>query len=78
MATSGSTDFEPNVLYKREGPRWLRKEVDFRKKWQTANRTLEMFINNRNKTRTSGGIIDSKVGVSKIIPHKSKPKPDIE
>ena len=72
------TDFEPNVLYKREGPKWLRKEVDFRKKWQTANRTLERFINNRGKTRTSGGIIDSKVGVSKIIPHRNHPKPDIE
>ncbi|KKK56939.1 hypothetical protein LCGC14_3059490, partial [marine sediment metagenome] len=24
------------------------------------------------------GIIDSRVGVSKIIPHRNKPKPDIE
>ena len=72
------TDYEPSVLYKREGPKWLRKEVDWKEKMTTANRVLEKFINNRKKVPTSQGLIDSKVGISQAVaPKVRKPKPDI-
>ena len=67
------TDYSPNVLYKRDGSAWVRKEVDWREKWTTANRTLEQFINNTKKVTTNKGEIDSKVGVSKIIEHQNHP-----
>ena len=72
------TDFEPSVLFKRVGPSWIRKEVDFRQKFTTANRILERFISNRQKVQTSTGEIDSKVGISKAVAPKVRPKPDIE
>ena len=72
------TDFEPSVLFKREGPRWTRKEVDWKQKFTTANRILEKFINNRKKVQTSTGEIDSKVGISKAVAPKVRPTPDIE
>jgi len=70
------TDYSPDVLYKREGPRWVRKEVDWREKWTTANRTLLRFINNRNTVGTAKGPIDSRVAITKIVPHRNKPGPD--
>jgi len=70
------TDYSPDVLYKREGSSWIRTEVDWREKWTTANRTLLQFLNNRNTVDTADGPIDSKVAVSKIVPHRNKPGPD--
>ena len=70
------TDYTPDILYKREGSKWVRKEADWREKWTTANRTLLQFLNNRKKVDTARGPIDSKVAVSKIIPHRNKPGPD--
>ena len=70
------TDYTPDVLYKREGEKWIRKEVDWREKWTTANRTLNSFIENRDTVDTAGGLIDSRVAVSKIIPHRNKPGVD--
>lgn len=71
------TDYEPAVLYKREGPKWVRKEAMFRRKWTTASRSLITFINNRKKISRNNKIIESKVGVSKIIePQVPKPKID--
>jgi len=71
-------DYEPSVLYKKEGPAWIRKEVDWKRKMTTANFVLERFINNRNKVATSQGPIDSKVGISKVVaPKVRKPKPDL-
>lgn len=72
------TDFEPNVLFKREGPMWTRKEVDWKQKFTAANRILEKFINNRNKVQTSQGEKDSKVGISKAIAPKVRLDPDYE
>ena len=71
-------DFEPSVLYRREGPAWVRKEVDWKQKFTTANRLLEKFINNRKKIQTSQGEIDSRVGISKALAPKNRLKPDIE
>lgn len=72
------TDYEPNVLFKREGTNWIRKEVDYRKKWQAANRILEEFINNRNKTNTQQGEVDSKVAISKAVATRKRPPVDLE
>lgn len=80
MADDGSwflrTDYTPDVLYKREGEKWVRKEADWREKWTTANRTLLQFLNNRKKVDTARGPIDSKVAVSKVVAHRNKPGPD--
>ena len=70
------TDYEPSVLFKREGPAWIRKEVDWKQKFTTANRILEKFIDNRKKIQTSLGEIDSKVGISKAIAPKARIDPD--
>lgn len=70
------TDFTPDVLYKREGPKWVRKEFDWREAWTTANRTLLRFINNRGTVDTKRGAIDSRVPVSKIITSRDRPGPD--
>ena len=72
------TDYEPSVLFRREGPAWIRKEVDWKQKLTTANRVLEKFINNRNKTPTSQGLVDSTIGVSKVLAPKLRtPKADL-
>ena len=70
------TDFSPDVLYKRDGNKWIRVEFKWREPWTTANRTLLKFINNRNTVEVKNGTIDSRVGVSKIIASKDKPGPD--
>jgi hypothetical protein len=47
------TDFEPYVLFKyyaKEG-RWLRQEIDWRRKWEAANRLLVSFLNNDRITQ---------------------------
>lgn len=67
------TDYEPNVLFQREESAWVRKEVDYRKKWQTANRLLETFINNRKKVQTQQGEMDSRVAISKVLASKKRP-----
>jgi len=72
------TDYEPSVLYKREGPKWVRKEIDYRRKLITANRVLEQFINNRNKVPTSQGLKDSKIGVSKVLAPKVRKPPNVD
>lgn len=62
------TDYSPNVLFKREGPRWIRKEADWKEKWTTANRTLCRFISNTSKVATQNrGIIDSKQGIKELL-----------
>lgn len=73
------TDYSPNVLYKREGPRWVRKEADYKEKWTTANRTLCKFISNTGKVGTQNrGIIDSKQGIKELLSplNRSKIKPE--
>lgn len=70
------TDYEPNVLYRKNGSSWERKEVDYRKRWSAANRILEKFINNRRTMETSHGTIDSRVALSKAVTSKKKIEPD--
>ena len=70
------TDYSPDVLYKREGNKWVRKEAKWREPWTTANRTLLKFINNRNTVDTKAGAVDSRVAVTKIVASKDKPGPD--
>lgn len=67
------TDYTPNVLFRKKGSCWIRQEVDYRRKWKTANRILESFINNSNNTTyTDGSVNKQKVGLSKAV----KPKTD--
>ena len=66
------TDMEPHVLYRREGNKWRRREVDYRKKWQAAHRILETFINNRNTTTIEGDSFAEKQPISKAL----KPRAD--
>lgn len=70
------TDYEPNLLFQRTGLKWIRKEADFKKKWTTANRLLNAFINNTNIVPTSQGSIPSKAGISKAL--ATKVRPDVE
>lgn len=68
------TGMEPNVLYKREGAIWKRKEVDLRKKWSAAHRILHSFINNDNITKLdTGHQLAEKQPVSRVV----KPKADL-
>lgn len=65
------TDYVPNVLFRREGNCWVRKEVDYRRKWKAAHRLLETFINNDNITRMPGGeTFPEKQGISKAVTPK--------
>lgn len=66
------TDFEPNVLFRREDYMWKRKEVDYRRKWSAAHRIIQSFINNKNKTQIQDNNFDEKQPISKAI----KPRAD--
>ena len=67
------TDYTPNVLFRKKGSCWVRQEVDYRRKWKTASRILEGFINNDTKvTHSDGTIHDERVALSKAV----KPKTD--
>lgn len=68
------TGQEPNVLYRRVGSVWKRKEVDLRKKWSAAHRILESFINNKNVTTIENGEkFAEKQPLSKVV----KPRADL-
>ena len=43
------TDYEPNVLFRREQARWMRLEVDYRQVWHSAHRLLQGFIGTPEK-----------------------------
>lgn len=66
-------DYTPNVLFRKKGSCWIRQEVDYRRKWKTARRILEGFINNdKTTTYTDGTVHKEKVALSKAV----KPKTD--
>lgn len=62
-----NTSNDPFVLYQRVGSTWVRKEADYRKKWQAAHRILESFINNKNITTIDGDDMPEKQMLNKII-----------
>ncbi len=67
------TDYTPNVLFRKIGNCWVRQEVDYRRKWKTASRVLETFINNnKDVTYSDGTVHKEKVALSKAV----KPKTD--
>lgn len=66
------TDFEPHVLFRKDGVKWRRQEVDYRKKWEAAHRILESFINNRNITTIQDETFNEKQAISKTL----KPRAD--
>lgn len=67
------TDYTPNVLFRKKGQCWIRQEVDYRRRWKTANRILESFINNDNTSvLRDNSVIDQKTALSKAV----KPKTD--
>ena len=55
-----------------DGGVWVRREVDFRMKWQAAHRILQSFINNDNVNMIGGEEVKEKTMLSKAI----KPKAD--
>lgn len=67
-------DYEPHVLFRREGPRWRRVEIDYRKEdWSMAHRLLETYINNNNITTFDDGTQQpEKQALSKAV----KPRAD--
>lgn len=66
------TDFEPYVLFRKDGPVWRRQEVDYRKKWEAAHRLLFSFINNNKITNIQGETFSEKQPLSKAL----KPRAD--
>ena len=65
------TDMEPYVLFKKEGSRWRRYEVDYRKRWQAAHRILETFINNNRMTTIDGETFAEKQAISTAVGPKA-------
>ena len=65
------TDYEPHVLFRRDGAKWRRQEVDWRKRWQAAHRILESFINNDAITTVDGVSAPEKVAISKAVTIKA-------
>ncbi|MCS7316703.1 MAG: hypothetical protein NZZ41_00065 [Candidatus Dojkabacteria bacterium] len=67
------TDFEPYGLYRRKASKWVRIEYAWRKPFVPPHRTLESFINNKNKhTDSYSKEYDEKIYLSKAV----KPKVD--
>lgn len=67
-------DYEPHVLFQRDGARWRRVEIDYRKEdWSMAHRLMETFINNNNTTTFDDGeTAPEKQALSKAV----KPRAD--
>jgi hypothetical protein len=65
------TDMEPYVLYRKDGVKWRRQEVDYRKKWIAAHRILAGFINNKNITTIQGDSFAEKQPISKAVTIKA-------
>ena len=67
------TDYEPYILYQKDGNKWARREVDYRQgEWSMAHRLLKSFINNRaTSTHDDGTILPEKTPLSKAILPKS-------
>jgi hypothetical protein len=61
------------VLYQHSGDSWHAREMDWRLKWEAANRILESFINNKKITTfEDGSKTPERVAISKVI----KPRAD--
>lgn len=65
------TDFNPDVLFRKIGTRYIKIEQDIRRKWTPVNITLDDFLNN-NSTTTNNDCTVTKVkqAISKAV----KPK----
>ena len=60
-------DYTDPLLYKFENQRWVPKEVDYRRKWESASRILHSFINNNNVTTINGFSQPERQGLSKAL-----------
>jgi len=68
------TDYTPNVLFRKEGKCWIRKEVDYRRKFTSAHRIIESFINNNDLTvMPNSETMPEKQALSKAV----KPRRDL-
>lgn len=67
------TDYQPNVLFRRDKNIWRREEVDYRSKWSAAHDALRNLINRREKMRyqETSQVIDQRVSLSKVLKPKS-------
>ena len=66
------TDYQPNLLFQRQGNIWARVEVDWRQKWEAANDKLVSFLNNNSTFNENTRTVKGKTNISKAL----KPKAD--
>lgn len=66
------TSTEIETLYVRENGKWRYREVNLQRKWQSAHRILESFINNDNITKIGNETFTEKQSIKKIL----KPRAD--
>lgn len=73
------TDYEPNILFKREGACWVRKEIDYRRRYVSAHRILASFLNNNNTTNLGGSAFTAGISVpeKQALSSVFKPKADL-
>lgn len=60
-------DYNDPILYKFSNNRWVQKDVDYRRKWESASRILYSFINNNRTTTVNGVSQPEKQGLSKAM-----------
>lgn len=60
-------DYANPKLYQYQNGSWIYKDTDFRRKWESASRILETFINNNRTTTVNGTTIPQKQGLSKVM-----------
>ena len=60
-------EYEDPILYKFINGRWVQKDVDYRRKWESASRILYSFINNNKITTVNGVSQPEKQGLSKAM-----------
>lgn len=60
-------EYSDPILYQFLDGRWVQKEVDYRRKWESASRILYSFINNNRTTTVNGTSQPEKQGLSKAM-----------
>lgn len=66
------TDYNPNILFRRDDNVWVREEIDYRSRWSAAHDALKTLINRTEKmTDSDGNEIDQRVYLSKVLKPKS-------
>lgn len=62
------TDFEPEALFRKDGCKYIRVEVDMRRPWTAQNQLLDSFIDNDNITEHDDGTTEpERQALSKVV-----------